>query len=40
LRRADTFGESVDGMPGMSILSRFELTIDAQADKISNRRDK
>jgi tetratricopeptide (TPR) repeat protein len=35
-----TFGEGVDGLLGMSFLSRFKLTIDAQAVKISNRKDK
>jgi hypothetical protein len=40
LRRADPFGEGVEGMPGMSILSRFKLTIDAQAVKISNCKNK
>ena len=36
MRRADPFGEGVEGMPGMSILSRFKLTIDAQAVKIND----
>jgi clan AA aspartic protease (TIGR02281 family) len=35
-----TFGEGVDGLLGMSFLSRFKVTIDAQAVKISNRKDK
>jgi clan AA aspartic protease (TIGR02281 family) len=35
-----TFGEGVDGLLGMSFLSRFKLTIDAQAVRISNRKDR
>ena len=35
-----TFGEGVDGLLGMSFLSRFKVTIDAQTVKISNRKDK
>jgi len=35
-----TFGEGVDGLLGMSFLSRFKVTIDAQAVQISNRKDK
>ena len=38
--RQGTFGEGVDGLLGMSFLSRFKVTIDAQAVKISNRKDK
>ena len=35
-----TFGEGVDGLLGMSFLSRFKPTIDAQAVRISNRKDR
>jgi aspartyl protease family protein len=33
-----TYGENVDGLLGMSFLSRFQVTIDTQAVKISNRK--
>jgi clan AA aspartic protease (TIGR02281 family) len=32
-----TFGDAVDGLLGMSILSRFKVTINTQVVKISNR---
>ena len=35
-----TYGEGVDGLLGMSFLSRFKVTIDTQAVKISNRKAK
>jgi clan AA aspartic protease (TIGR02281 family) len=35
-----TFGDGVDGLLGMSFLSRFKVTIDTQAVKISNRQAK
>jgi aspartyl protease family protein len=35
-----TFGDGVDGLLGMSFLSRFKVTIDTQAVKISNRQTK
>jgi aspartyl protease family protein len=33
-----TYGENVDGLLGMSFLSRFQVTIDTQAVKMSNRK--
>jgi len=35
-----TFGDGIDGLLGMSFLSRFKVTIDTQAVKISNRQTK
>jgi hypothetical protein len=35
-----TFGDGVDGLLGMSFLSRFKVTIDTQVVKISNRQTK
>jgi aspartyl protease family protein len=35
-----TFGDGIDGLLGMSFLSRFKVTIDTQAVKISNRQAK
>ncbi len=35
-----TFGDGVDGLLGMSFLSRFKVTIDTQTVKISNRQTK
>jgi clan AA aspartic protease (TIGR02281 family) len=35
-----TYGESVDGLLGMSFLSRFNLAIDTQTVKISTRKPK
>lgn len=35
-----TYGEGVDGLLGMSFLSRFNLTIDTQTVKISARKPK
>jgi len=35
-----TFGDGADGLLGMSFLSRFKVTIDAQAVKISSRKTK
>jgi aspartyl protease family protein len=32
-----TFGDGIDGLLGMSFLSRFKVTIDTQVVKISNR---
>jgi aspartyl protease family protein len=34
------FGDGVDGLLGMSFLSRFKVTIDTQVVKISNRQTK
>jgi clan AA aspartic protease (TIGR02281 family) len=35
-----TYGEAIDGLLGMSFLSRFKVTIDTQAVRISNRKTK
>jgi clan AA aspartic protease (TIGR02281 family) len=35
-----TFGDGIDGLLGMSFLSRFKVTIDTQAVRISNRQTK
>jgi hypothetical protein len=35
-----TFGNGVDGLLGMSFLSRFKVTIDPQAVRIANRQPK
>jgi aspartyl protease family protein len=35
-----TFGDGIDGLLGMSFLSRFKVTIDTQAIKISSRKTK
>lgn len=35
-----TYGEGIDGLLGMSFLSRFNLTIDTQAVRISTRKPK
>jgi aspartyl protease family protein len=35
-----TFGDGIDGLLGMSFLSRFKVTIDTQSVKISNRQTK
>ena len=33
-----TYGEGVDGLLGMSFLSRFKVTVDARAVRISGRK--
>jgi clan AA aspartic protease (TIGR02281 family) len=33
-----TYGENIDGLLGMSFLSRFKVTIDTQSARISNRK--